>query len=128
MGARRPDLFFLRQEGNRAWIRGRASNWRRRAPDSSALKSTLPLEGSSCAWRGESASQAKSAEKANDPKKNISPWTSWGPQVDEEDERNPISTVADQLSPTVGANCCGYRPNNRYKGSDGAMKICTQRW
>ena len=22
-------------------------------------------------------------------------------------------------------DCCGYVPNNRYKGSDGAMKICT---
>src|SRR2546423_25228 len=85
-GARgHPNLFFLRPEGNRAWIRGRAGNWRRRPPDSSALKCTLPLEGSSCAWSGESASQAESsAEKANDPKKNISPWTSWGPQVDEE--------------------------------------------
>ena len=66
---------------------------------------------------------AKRSHRLQKPtKKNVSPRTSWGPQVDEEEAKNPISTIADQLSPKVGANCCGYVPNNRYKGSDGAYE------
>src|SRR3954471_14658393 len=95
--------------------------WRGRAPDSSARKWTLPLEGSNCAWSGESSNQAESsAMKANDPKQKISPTMSSEPRIDEEDEENAISTIADQLSPKVGANCRGYESDNDYRGMNGA--------
>ena len=78
------------------------------APDSSARKWTLPLEGSNCAWSGESANQAESsAMKANDPKQKTSLTMSSEPRIDEKDEKDAISTIADQLGPTVGTNCCG---------------------
>ena len=84
------------------------------APDSSARKWTLPLEGSNCACSGESANQVESsAMKVNDPKRKTSPTMSSELRIDEEDVKNAISTIADQLSPTVGANCRGYNPDNR---------------
>src|ERR1041385_373142 len=91
------------------------------APDSSARKWTLPLEGSNYAWSGEFANQAESSSmKANNPKRKTSPTMSSEPRIDEEDEKNAISMIADELSPTMGANCRGYKSDNRYRGMNGA--------